>query len=75
MREIDDETLRSIPVGPPIHVVLKCPDSPNRYLLESGLKRFIQDWQAAEGLGYTEADIRTVTCAHLRSFSDGAQIP
>jgi hypothetical protein len=75
VRVIDDETLNEVPVGPPIHVILKCPDSPNLYLLESGQKRFIADWESAQALGYAEADVRTVSCSRLRTFSDGLPIP
>ena len=72
---IADDTLRQIPNGPPIHVILKCADSPNLYRLESDRKRFITDWEAVKAEGYTEADIRTVSCARLRSFLDGPTIP
>lgn len=75
IRVIDDETLRDIPAGPPIHVILTCPGSADRYLLEGDRKRFITDWGAAQALGYTEADIRTVSCSRLRSFLDGPKVP
>ena len=63
-------------IGKPIHVLLKCADSPHIYALENGAKRWIVDIETFEAEGYVwERDIKLTTCEDIRSLPDGETIP
>jgi hypothetical protein len=72
---VEDGFLDPYEIGPPIHVILKCPDSPHIYLLEGEEKRWIVDIAAFEAQGYVWEDVAFVSCAYLRSLPDGETIP
>jgi hypothetical protein len=74
--EVDDAFLRQIPEGQPIHVLLKCPDSSDLYLLQASEKRWVSDVAALETEGYSlESDVRVIPCSRLRGISDGLPFP
>lgn len=76
VREVPRDFLRSIPEGSAIHVLVKCADLPEIYLLEGLEKRWVRDVGALEALGYdVNRDLRWVSCARLRSLFDGLPIP
>ena len=63
-------------IGKPIHVLLKCADSPHVYALENGAKRWIVDIETFEAEGYVwERDIKFTTCEEIRNLPDGETIP
>jgi len=72
---VEDSFLEQFNVGRPIHVLLKCPDSPHIYALENGQKRWIKDIPTFEAEGYVWEDVKTVDCFYLRSLPDGSPIP
>ncbi len=59
----------------PIHVLLKCPDSPHIYRLEGGEKRWIRDIETFTAEGHGWEDVRFVSCEYLRELPDGETIP
>ncbi len=65
--KIDDDS--------PLHVLLKCPESPHIYRLEGGLKRWIRDIDTFTGEGHVWEDVHFVSCEYLRSLPDGETIP
>lgn len=76
VREVPRDFLRSIPEGSAIHVLVKCTDLPEIYLLEGLEKRWVRDLGALEALGYdVNRDLRWVSCARLRSMFDGLPLP
>lgn len=76
VREVPRDFLRAIPEGLAIHVLVKCVDLPEIYLLEGLEKRWVRDVGALEPLGYdVNRDLRWVPCARLRSLFDGLPIP
>lgn len=72
---VADGFLDDFELGPPLHVLLMCPDSPHIYRLEGGEKRWIVDIETFEAEGHVWTDVRVVTCAYLRSLPDGETIP
>ncbi|MBN1178475.1 MAG: hypothetical protein JXD18_04650 [Anaerolineae bacterium] len=62
-------------IGAPLHVLLKCYDSPHIYRLEDGTKRWIVDIEAFEAEGHVWEDVRFVSCEYLRQLPDGETIP
>lgn len=72
---VDEGFLAQFETGPPVHVLLKCWDSPHVYRLEGGLKRWITSIQTFEAEGHVWEDVRMVTCDHLRGLPDGDTIP
>lgn len=75
VHEVDDGWLDAFEVGAPLHVVLKCADSPHIYRLEGGAKRWIVDIAAFEAEGHKWEDVRFVSCDYLRDLPDGETIP
>ena len=71
----DDEFLEQFEMGHPIHLILKCGDSPHIYALENGKKRWIKDIQTFTAEGYVWDDVQLVTCGYLRQLPDGPPIP
>jgi hypothetical protein len=72
---VEDGFLEPYEIGPPIHAILKCYDSPHIYLLEGEEKRWIVDIEAFEAEGYVWEDVRFVPCPYLRNLPDGETIP
>jgi hypothetical protein len=72
---VEDGFLDAYEIGPPIHVILKCYDSPHIYRLEGEAKRWIVDIEAFEAEGYVWEDVRFVSCSYLRNLPDGETIP
>lgn len=72
---VEDGFLGDFEIGSPIHVLLKCPESPHIYRLENGLKRWIVDIETFEAEGHVWEDVRFVSCAYLRGLPDGETIP
>jgi len=72
---VDDAFLSGFEQGKPIHVLLKCAESPHIYRLENGQKRWIKDIATFEAEGHVWADVRFVSCDYLRGIPDGPPIP
>jgi hypothetical protein len=72
---VEEGFLEPYEIGPPIHVILKCPDSPHIYRLEGEEKRWIVDIEAFEAEGYVWEDVEFVSCKYLRNLPDGETIP
>ncbi|MFW6135383.1 MAG: hypothetical protein ACOC7N_01015 [Chloroflexota bacterium] len=72
---VQDGFLEPFEIGPPIHVILKCHDSPHIYRLEGEEKRWIVDIDAFEAEGYVWEDVELVSCSYLRNLPDGETIP
>jgi len=72
---VEDAFLEKFEMGRPIHVVLKCPDSPHIYRLENDQKRWIKDIDAFEAEGLKWEDVRFVSCQYLRDLPTGPSIP
>jgi hypothetical protein len=72
---VEDGFLEEHTIGPPIHVILKCRESPHIYLLEGEEKRWIVDIEAFEARGYVWEDVEFVSCGYLRELPDGETIP
>ncbi|MGD2164562.1 MAG: hypothetical protein PVH50_03440 [Anaerolineae bacterium] len=72
---VEDGFLESFETGPPIHVILKCNDSPHVYRLEGEKKRWIVDIESFEAEGYVWEDVEFVSCDYLRDLPDGKTIP
>lgn len=72
---VEDGFLEDYEIGPPVHVILKCPDSPHIYRLEGEEKRWIVDIEAFEAEGYVWEDVQFVSCSYLRGLPDGETIP
>ena len=72
---VDDAFLNQFSDGRPLHVLLKCADSPHIYRLENDRKRWIKDIPTFEAEGHVWEDVRFVSCSYLRSISDGPPIP
>ena len=75
VHEVEDEFLADYEKGEPIHVLLKCRNSPHIYRLENGEKRWIKDIETFEAEGYAWDDVRFVGCTYLRELPDGVPIP
>ena len=72
---VEDGFLARFKEGRPIHVLLKCEDSPHIYRLEGGHKRWIKDIGTLLAEGHVWEDVRTVSCEYLRNIPDGPSIP
>jgi hypothetical protein len=72
---VGDGYLNRFEIGSPIHVLLKCRQSPHIYRLEGGEKRWIRDIRTFTAEGHIWEDVRFVTCDHLRDLPDGETIP
>jgi len=72
---VEDGFLDRFEIGSPIHVLLKCYDSPHIYRLEGGEKRWIVDIETFEAEGHVWEDVRFVSCDYLRNLPDGETIP
>ena len=72
---VEDGFLDRFEIGPPIHLLLKCPGSPHIYRLENGEKRWIRDIATFEAEGHVWEDVRFVSCNYLRTLPDGETIP
>ena len=72
---VEDGFLETYEIGPPIHVIVKCHDSPHIYRIEEEKKRWIVDIGAFEEAGYVWEDVEFVACEYLRSLPDGETIP
>jgi hypothetical protein len=75
VRIVEDGFLEEFEIGTPLHVLLKCRQSPHIYRLEGGEKRWIRDIVTFEAEGHVWDDVRFVSCGHLRSIPDGETIP
>jgi hypothetical protein len=75
VRVVDDGFLAPFEVGAPIHVLLKCYQSPHIYRLEQGQKRWIRDIETFTAEGHIWEDVRFVSCGYLRGLPDGETIP
>jgi hypothetical protein len=72
---VPDGYLAGYEIGAPIHVLLKCEQSPHIYRLEEGEKRWIRDIDTFTAEGHVWEDVRFVSCSYLRSLPDGETIP
>jgi hypothetical protein len=72
---VPDGYLQRYEIGTPIHVLLKCDDSPHIYRLEGGEKRWIRDIDTFLAEGHVWEDVRFVSCSYLRDLPDGETIP
>jgi hypothetical protein len=72
---VEDGFLDPYEIGPPVHVILKCRESPHIYRLEGETKRWIVDIEAFEAEGYVWDDVEFVSCSYLRGLPDGETIP
>jgi hypothetical protein len=72
---VEDGYLDRFEIGTPLHVLLKCRNSPHIYRLENGEKRWIRDIETFEAEGHVWEDVRFVTCGYLRDLPDGETIP
>lgn len=72
---VPDGYLDDYETGTPIHVLLKCQDSPHIYRLEAGQKRWIRDIDTFTAEGHVWEDVRFVSCMYLRDLPDGETIP
>jgi len=72
---VGDGFLDQFEIGPPLHVLLKCRESPHIYRLEGGVKRWIVDIRTFKAEGHIWDDVRFVTCQYLRGLPDGETIP
>lgn len=72
---VDDGFLDDYPIGAPIHVLLKCHESPHIYRVEAEEKRWIVDIAAFEAAGHVWEDVAFVSCSYLRGLPDGETIP
>jgi len=72
---VEDVFLTRFEHGAPIHVLLKCPNSPHIYRLEGEYKRWIKDIPTFEAEGHIRGAVRTIPCNELRAIADGLPIP
>lgn len=72
---VEDGFLDEFEKGPPLHVLLKCKESPHIYRLEGGQKRWIVDIRTFTAEGHVWEDVRFVPCSYLRNLPDGETIP
>lgn len=72
---VEDGFLDDYAIGAPIHVLLKCDESPHIYRIEGEEKRWIVDLDAFEAAGHVWDDVRFVPCAYLRNLPSGETIP
>jgi hypothetical protein len=72
---VEDAFLEHFENGRPLHVLLKCHDSPHIYRLENQQKRWIRDINTFLAEGHVWEDVKMVDCVYLRGIPDGAPIP
>ncbi len=72
---VEDAFLEHFERGQPLHVLLKCRDSPHIYRLENQEKRWIRDINTFLSEGHVWEDVKTVECIYLRGIPDGLPIP
>lgn len=72
---VEDGFLDKFEMGQPLHILLKCSESPHIYRLENDQKRWIQDMDTFEAEGHVWEDVRFVTCDYLRDLPTGPSIP
>jgi len=72
---VEDGFLDEFDIGTPLHVLLKCRQSPHIYRLEGGEKRWIRDIATFDAEGHVWEDVQFVGCDHLRDLPDGETIP
>ncbi|MDY6878178.1 MAG: hypothetical protein SWK90_18500 [Chloroflexota bacterium] len=72
---VEDGFLDQFEIGMPLHVLLKCPQSPHIYRLERGEKRWIRDIATFDAEGHVWEDVRLVGCNYLRDLPNGETIP
>ncbi len=72
---VEDAFLEHFEKGRPLHVLLKCHDSPHIYRLENQHKRWIRDINTFLAEGHVWEDVKMVDCVYLRGIPDGAPIP
>ena len=72
---VEDGFLEPYEIGPPVHVIVKCPDSPHIYRMQEETKRWIVYIEAFEKAGYVWEDVEFVSCQYLRGLPDGETIP
>jgi hypothetical protein len=72
---VEDAFLEKFEEGRPIHVLLKCQDSPHIYRLENNQKRWIKDIDTFLAEGHQWEDVRFTTCQYLRDLPSGPSIP
>jgi len=72
---VEDGFLDRYKIGTPVHVLLKCWESPHIYRLEGGVKRWIVDIETFESEGHKWEDVHMVSCDYLRKLPDGETIP
>ena len=75
VRLVSDDFLATFEQGRPIHILLKCADSPHIYRMENEEKRWIKDIPTFEAEGHVWDDVRLVPCEYLRMIPDGPPIP
>ena len=75
VRDVQADFLSEFEVGAPLHVLVKCPDSPHIYRLEKGIKRWILDIATFTAEGHVWEDVRIISCWDLRNYPDGETIP
>jgi hypothetical protein len=72
---VEDSFLDKFEKGRPIHVLLKCGESPHIYRLENNQKRWIRDIDTFLAEGHEWDDVRFVSCQYLRDLPTGPSIP
>lgn len=72
---VDDSFVNSFPEGKPLHVLLKCNDSPHIYRIEREAKHWIKDIPTFELQGHIWSDVHFVSCNELRNIPMGDPIP
>ncbi len=72
---VEDSFLKRFREGRPIHVLLKCGESPHIYRLENDQKRWIKDIDTFVAEGHVWEDVRFVSCQYLRDLPTGPSIP
>lgn len=75
VRVVDQAFLEQFPEGRPLHVLVKCANSPHIYRLENDQKRWIKDIPTLLAEGHVWEDVRHVACGWLRNIPDGPPIP
>ncbi len=77
VHEVDQEFVDQFPDGPNLHVLIRCHHQPHIYLLDAGVKRWIENPTEFERAGYVWEEVRYVdSCRSLRDdYPDGVPIP
>jgi len=75
VHQVDAAFLAQFEQGAPLHILLKCAESPHIYRIEEGKKRWIKDIATFEAEGHVWEDVRLTSCAYLRTLPDGVPIP